>query len=300
MRRGASGRSQLALERLEGPGPAVVVRGPLQPVADEGLAGVAADGLQEGRLGPGGDPHRHRATPALGQVGPDGLGVGRHGRHQDLPGDPRGRIGVDVDQEPFDQLAGGQVLDLVDEQGRAGRPPCPTGRGTPGRPPPARPRPGQHVEVLGLGRAPSGARRRPPGRPRACPAGPRPARTRGPPSLAHGRFELRSSGPVSPPRKEMRSATSRSYSSWVTSPTHGPEHRSMWKSRHGRPRRSWFGGTWCPSRSAPGTTAAAGRGCPGWPRRWGRGRSTGPRLRLRPRTTAGRGHSSLTVRASHG
>ena len=39
---------------------------------------------------------------------------------------------------------------------------------------------------------------------------------------------------------DQLAATSRSYSSSSISPTHGPVHFSMWNSRHGRPRRSWW------------------------------------------------------------
>ena len=45
-------------------------------------------------------------------------------------------------------------------------------------------------------------------------------------------------GLVSPSKKPINSPTNASYSSWVTAPTQGPEQRSMWNSRHGRPSSS--------------------------------------------------------------
>jgi hypothetical protein len=45
-------------------------------------------------------------------------------------------------------------------------------------------------------------------------------------------------GRVSPSKKPINSPTNASYSSWVTEPTQGAEHLSMWNSRHGRPSSS--------------------------------------------------------------
>ena len=60
---------------------------------------------------------------------------------------------------------------------------------------------------------------------------------------------------------------------WSISPTHGPEHFSMWNSRHGRPA-SRGGRACCPSRCGSGTCAAAGRASRGWRRRGRRDRSS--------------------------
>ncbi len=78
---------ELALERLEGPGSAVVVRHAMEAVADERLVGVLLDGLQQGTFAtPGRDPHRDRCAPPLAQVVDHRLLVGRHDRNQHLPG----------------------------------------------------------------------------------------------------------------------------------------------------------------------------------------------------------------------
>ena len=50
MRSGAPGRSSVVLQSVEGPGPGVVVGGPLEPVPGELLPGVAGDHLQQGLL----------------------------------------------------------------------------------------------------------------------------------------------------------------------------------------------------------------------------------------------------------
>ena len=119
MRRGASRQIQLPLQGLEGPGPAVVVGRPLQAMAHERLAGVVLHGLRGGHASdPDRHPPGHRTLPPVLEVGDDRIGVGGHGRDQNLAGHPRRRVGVDVDQDALHELGRGQVLGLVDEQGR--------------------------------------------------------------------------------------------------------------------------------------------------------------------------------------
>ena len=177
----------------------------------------------------------------------------------------------------------GQVLDLVDEEGRAPDHPCPTGRGRPGRRPRARPRPGPSTSrssgrsssiwrTASAARTASSLSRRAPAR----------SNSRAADASRMAASSSRSSGPVSPAEEggqvghqpvvllvgRPRPRTGPSTARCGRAGTAGPAARGR--------------GTWCPSRSAPETTGAAGRACPGWPPRSGTGRSSGPRCACGP------------------
>ncbi len=79
-------------QRLEGPGPAVVVRGPAQPVAGELLPGVARHGLQQRPLPPPlRHAQRHAVPPPVGQERLVDLGRFGEVGHEHLAGHARGR-----------------------------------------------------------------------------------------------------------------------------------------------------------------------------------------------------------------
>ncbi len=281
-----AGRSSL-LERLEGPGPAVVVRGPLQPVADEGLAGVVLAPSRAGpRFGPRsgtrtatGPPRRSvqvlpiTASRSAGMVGT-----------RTWRGTPDAGVGVDVDQEPLHQLGRRSGPRPCRRTGPSARPPCPTGRGRPGRPPPARPRPGRARRGPRGGRAPSGARRRRPGPPRACPAASTArSKSRAAEASLHGRLEL----PLErrrcrPPRKVTRSAT-RPVVLLVVDGPHARARAPLDVEEQAGPAQALvvaeLGVRAGPHRERPQQQV---EGAPGWPRRSGRGRSTGPRCACGP------------------
>ena len=92
MRSGAWARPSTSLQRLQGPGPAVVVRGPAQAVAGQLLAGVAGHGLHAGlRLPPRWGTRRATGAPApVGQERLVDLGVVGQLGHEHLAGHARG------------------------------------------------------------------------------------------------------------------------------------------------------------------------------------------------------------------
>jgi hypothetical protein len=62
------GQVEVVLEGREGPGPGVVVGGPLEPVAGEGLLGVLGDGLEEAPLvAPFRHPDPHLGSPDVAE-----------------------------------------------------------------------------------------------------------------------------------------------------------------------------------------------------------------------------------------
>ncbi len=117
----------MVLELVEGPGPAVVVARPPEPVAGELLGRVAGHRLLQRPLAA---PLRHadrdrrapqRAQPPLVQVGVVGLGGDQHRLRQPQ----RQGLAVEALDHVADQLARGQVLDLVDDEALAPRDPAP-------------------------------------------------------------------------------------------------------------------------------------------------------------------------------
>ncbi len=81
----------------------------------ERLVGVARDGLQQGLLvAPPRDAQPHRPAALLGQQLGHGVLVGRQRGDEDLARH-RLALAVDLDEEVLDEVAGGDLLDLVDD-----------------------------------------------------------------------------------------------------------------------------------------------------------------------------------------
>src|SRR4029453_15308631 len=109
---------QLVLELVEGLRPAVVVAGAPQAVAGELLGGVAGGGLLQGPLAaPLGHADPDLRAPGLAQPALVEVGIVGVRRHEDGLGQPQG-LGLTVEalEHVADELAGAEVLDLVDDE----------------------------------------------------------------------------------------------------------------------------------------------------------------------------------------
>ncbi len=118
MRRGACGKAQVLLQLVERPGAAVVIAGPLQPVALEGVAGVLAGGLGQAPLGaPLRDPDLHSRAPHPAEPGGvEILGSGNLGYEHRLRVSEWVLIEIDPLQHTAHQLRPGQILGSINDE----------------------------------------------------------------------------------------------------------------------------------------------------------------------------------------
>ena len=118
MRSGASGSAEQVLELVDGPGPAVVVRGPAQAVPGELLLRVAGDRVQQAALvAPLGHADVDAGVALDGQpLLVDLLRLGREREQHLLRHAERGFVAVQLLEDPGGEAVVVELLDLVEDE----------------------------------------------------------------------------------------------------------------------------------------------------------------------------------------